>query len=136
MRKRTCNNLFDNILWYTIYLLPIIMTLLIIGGGFQGDWYTTWQEIDGDFTAFPFYTVFSTVLEVALDVSGSSPIYQSLQSIFCRGGFLPFFEFDAFVLRYFSYLVGVYLIHLFIDFILFIPRLAHKWLNAFTRSDD
>lgn len=136
MRKRTCNNLFDNILWYSIYLLPIIMTLVIIGGGFQGDWYAAWQDVDGDFSSFPFYVVFSSVLDVSFEVIGFSAICQSLESIFSTEGLLPFFVANSVVFRYFSYLVGVYLIHLFIDFILFIPRLAHKWLNAFTRSDD
>ena len=36
---------------------------------------------------------------------------------------------------YMSWFIGVYLLHLFVDFILFIPRLSHKWLKSFTERD-
>ena len=135
MRKRNCKNLFDNIMWYTIYLLPIILTILATFGAFQGDWYVLWQEIDGDWTSFPFFPILHGYLDnflyFDLDVN---PIFLTFNNIFGNAGLLPCF--NTTILLYMTYFVYVYLFHLIVDFLLFIPRLAHKWMNSFTRSDD
>ena len=39
------------------------------------------------------------------------------------------------IVPFISYMVGVEVIHCFYDFIVFIPRLAHKWVGRVTEGD-
>lgn len=135
MRKRTVTHISKNIFWYLLYLLPIFVWLMFI-------WAFAFVNVDSflnmDWEMFP---SLHGLLLSHFGVSTDSVIYQSLLSIFDTAGILPMFDFlgssiaDG-ILLYFTYFVGVYLIHLMIDFLLFIPKLAHKWLNGFTDTGD
>lgn len=113
MRKKTINHLFDNAMWYIVYLLPLI---LFIGVSVRTGVFSSLAD------------AFSLV---GLNVLQDSLIYTTLSSIFGVGGILPLFA-STDILLYFTYFVSVYLIHLCVDFLLFIPRLSHKWLKSFT----
>lgn len=117
MRQRTQKNLFDNIFWYLIYLLPIIIWIVV---------------------SFRTGTIIS--LSTALDTMGlkvldNNQIIANLSEIFGNSGVIPMFA-SADVLLYMAYFISVYLIHLFVDFLLFIPRIAHKWLNKLYGGDN
>lgn len=59
-----------------------------------------------------------------------NPVYTALVAIFGQDGVLPVFsEGSLSILAFFTWFVNVYIAHLLVDFILFIPRLAHKWLK-------
>lgn len=61
-------------------------------------------------------------------------IVNTLGDIFGTGGIMPLFDNDTpFII--FAWFIGVYLLHLLVDFILFIPRIAHKWLKDCTGGD-
>ena len=111
MRKRTINYLFDEIMWYLIYLLPLFLYLLLI--------VRTGNMVD-------FAETFSSF---GLDVVSDNIVFSSLSSIFGSNGVMPLFS-NTGILFYMSYFVNVFVIHLAVDFLLFIPRLAHKWLNC------
>lgn len=61
-------------------------------------------------------------------------IYNTITSVFGENGVFNL-ALDNGIYLYFSWFIGVYLMHLFVDFILFIPRLCHKWLKGFTQGD-
>lgn len=65
----------------------------------------------------------------------NNQIYINLGEIFGIDGIMPLFS-NSDVLMYMSYFVCVYLIHIFIDFLLFIPKIAHKWLNKLYGGDN
>lgn len=116
MRKKTMNNFFDNVMWYLIYLLPLF---LFIGVSIRV----------GQFT-----TLSSCFDLVGLNVAESF-IYQTFDNLFGVNGVVSLFT-NSDILLYFTYFVSVYIIHLAVDFLLFIPRLSHKWLKSFTCGGD
>lgn len=117
MRKKTMNNLFDNIMWYLIYMLPLFcfLFLLIRTGSVQ--------------------TLSTCMSSLGLGVLETSDITTTLTSIFGVGGIVPLFA-NTDIILYMSYFVCVFVLHLAVDFLLFIPRLAHKWLNKLCGGDN
>ena len=110
MRKRTIKCLCDSVFWHLLYLLPL---LLVVGVSFE----------TGVFTSVS--TAMSTL---GLDVFTTNPIYITLTNLFGSAGVVPLFQGTA-ILEFLSYFVSVFILHLCIDFLLFIPRLAMEWLD-------
>ena len=117
MREKTQKNLFDNVMWYLLYLLPIVIWLVV------------------SFRTGNFVTLSNAMSSIGLEIFNNNQIFTSLMSIFAVDGILPLFVTSDIIL-YMSYFISVFLIHLFVDFILFIPRLAHKWLNKLYGGDN
>lgn len=110
MRKRTIKCLFDNILWYLIYLLPLIFAII------------HWNKIE----AIDLTGVF--VLG-GFELFADNIVFTSLDSIFGSSGIIPLFAGNG-LLMYFSYLIICWVIHLAVDCLLFIPKLAHNWMDG------
>lgn len=122
MRKRTVNHLADTIFWYLLYFLPVLAYLLfmLIEPGSVGT--LVLQNFEDFVNALGFGFVADNL------------IIDTLSSIFGVGGIMPIFSTNApFII--FTWFIGVYLLHLIVDFILFIPRIAHKWLKHFTQGE-
>lgn len=118
MRKRTINSIADTGMWYLIYLLPLLVLLVALINTPIAD---VWQFVENSG-----FARFSDTI-----------IFKSLSDIFGESGILPLFtgNTNVFFLYYATYFVCVMICHLCVDFLLFIPRLAHKWLNKFTQGD-
>ena len=116
MRKRTIKCLADTIFWYALYFLPILILILM--------------SIHN-----PITSISSVISTLGLNVLQDNIIFTTLSDIFGSGGVLPFFQSTDLIL-FFTYYICVYLLHLLVDFVIFIPRLAHKWLNHFTQGDN
>lgn len=122
MRKKTVNHLADTIFWYLIYFMPIILYLcFLIGGNFVGN------QLN-DLSLATFFN------NLGLNFVTDNVILSALNSIFGINGVLPIFN-ELAPLYIFSWFISAVIIHLFVDFLLFIPRLAHKWLNVFTQGE-
>ena len=117
MREKTQKNLFDNVMWYILYLMPILIWGLV-----------SYQS--GQITSLS-----NAMSSMGLEIFETNQIYTSLSSIFATTGILPLFT-NPDIILYMSYFISVFLIHLFVDFILFIPRIAHKWLNKLYGGDN
>lgn len=113
MRKRTIQFGLDRLMWYIIYLFPVLLVLLSAVVTPLGDIITT---IDNS----PFVSAFT-----------STDVYTALNELFGTDGLLPMFTGSTatLILSYMTYFVHVLIIHLAVDFLVFIPRLAHKWFN-------
>lgn len=121
MRKRTIANLVDSAFWFLVAILPLALYLITCLS------YKLQSSTD-TLTAFlPFMK--------NLGLMDSGIIYNSLSDLFGSGGILPLFsaENNA-ILVFLSYFVSVEIVHLAVDFLLFIPRLAHKYMNTFTQN--
>lgn len=119
MRKRNVAYLLDKIFWYVVYMLPLLIWLIIlIRNGFD--------------TTYTLSMVFETL---GLGIVTDNVILTSLMSIVGVGGVFPIFASNE-ILIFFTWFIGTLITHLFVDFILFIPRLAHKWLGALTKDGD
>ena len=115
MRKRSISHFFDTLMWYLLYLLPIIVFLVAL----------TSMTLP-DLCAFVSRSPISAIRDTF--------VFSALDKLFGTDGLLPMFTGSAnvFILYYSTYFVYVMLLHLFVDFLVFIPRLAHKWLEHFT----
>lgn len=114
MRKKTIKFGLDEIMWTIIYMLPVLAYAISLH-----------HNVPTDFGTFMAY----------FGVITNNPISVALQDIFGTDGILPLFD-DGGYLLYFSYFVQVFIIHLAVDFLLFIPRYAHKWLAVLTCNED
>lgn len=110
MRKRNIKCLFDNIFWYLLYLLPVIAYLLSV-----------FRDGSSSASFLSFFENFG--VPVLGDV-----VSNALNGIFASGGVLPLNGANV-AIPVLSWFVSLMIIHLAIDFLLFIPRLAHKFMN-------
>lgn len=116
MRKRTIKCLADTIFWYALYFLPILILILM--------------SIHN-----PITSISSVISTLGFNVLQDNIIFTTLSDIFGSGGVLPFFQSTDLII-FFTYYICVYLLHLLVDFVIFIPRIAHKWLNHFTQGEN
>ena len=115
MRKRTIKRLADTIFWYALYFLPILILILM--------------SIHN-----PISSVSSVIDTLGLNILTDNIIFTTLSDIFGVNGILPFFQNND-LLIFFTYYISVFTIHLLVDIILFIPKVAHKWLNSCTNGE-
>lgn len=120
MRKKTVTHSVKTIFWWIVYCLPLITYLFILWGNAR----------NGIDDIMSFDTVMANYYDVAQGII-SDPLY----SIFGDVGILPLFN-NYGIFIFMEWFIGAYLLHLAVDFILFIPRLCHKFMNKFTRSED
>lgn len=91
----------NNLFWFLIMLLPIFIYFITC--------------LKGEFIAF----------ELFINNYSFSFITDILNDIFSNT-----FVFNGVLIAYISYAFSVELIHLFYDFMVFIIRLAHKWIGG------
>lgn len=115
MRTRNIKLFFDTFMWYLLYLLPIFVLLFMIAKNGQ---------------LVTFDTVFTGL---GLEVFNNNVILTSLIDIFGQNGVFPLFTSYG-ILTYASYFVCVYLVHLAVDFLIFIPRLLENLGDKFTKN--
>ena len=119
----------DCLFWWIVRLLPIfVMFVFMWKAYFSGyDENLLW----GENLYYPFEPL-SSILTEHFGMNIDNDITNALFTVFDSfvGGF-----YDTPFIAYFSYLVYVEIIHLFVDILLFIPRLAHKWMNGFIQHD-
>lgn len=121
MRKKTISNLVDHAYWLLVAILPILVyafTCLSYELSTSSDTLPTFAQMLSDFG----------ILETSI-------CYTVLSDIFGSSGILPLFASDSVVLLFLSYFVTVEIVHLAVDFLLFIPRLSHKWMEKVTCND-
>lgn len=122
MRKRTIKNIADQLFWLIVALMPLVVFLV------QHLAYELTSAAD----ALPNFLEFMQGFGISTD----SIVYSVLTDLFGFEGIMPFFTQDNnTVLLFMSYFVTVQIVHLAVDFILFIPRLCHKWMETFTCTE-
>lgn len=115
MRKKTIAFGLDKLMWYIIYLFPVLLVLL-----------STINTPLADIIAYVRDNRFVTDL-------ANTEIYGSLAQIFGSGGLVPLLDgvVEQCVLSYCTYVVIMVIIHLAVDFLAFIPKFAHKCFDHF-----
>lgn len=111
MRKRTINHLFDTIFWYLIYLLPLIFSIIY------------WIK-------FGILDIANIFTLAGFDLFANNIVFNSLNSIFGSIGIIPLFNGTG-ILMYLSYFIICMVVHLAVDVLLFIVRIAHNWIEGF-----
>lgn len=121
MRKSKILFICDTVFWYIIYFLPVIMYGIYMIHASENSTILTMEE-------FIFYN-----LGTAISIS-YNPIYNVLNSLFGSSGILHVFGDSSYILVILTYFASMVIIHLCIDFVLFIPRLCHKWLDMYCKG--
>lgn len=110
MRKRNISFLFDHVMWYIVYLLPLLIMLIFNVG-----------------------SIADTFTHIGINLAQNNPIYVAILDIFGANGVVPLFMDDG-AIMYVAYFATCVIVHLCVDFLLFIPRLAHKWVDMFNEG--
>lgn len=125
MRKRNVNHIADTIFWYVVYTLPIILTIV------QTFSLPQIGSLDG-------FDGFFELLAINLQTLGCNSdgiVVNTLFDIFGADGVLPLFN-NGIIFGYAQWFVGTLIVHLAVDVVLFIPRIAHKWLDDFAKKES
>lgn len=114
MRKKTILYFVDTVFWWTVYALPVIV--LVIGSNRH---------------LLDIVNSSSTLLNL-FNVLEDSVIYTSLVGLFGTGGVLPVVSSDSILFSFLTWFVVTNLCHIAVDVLLFIPRMAHKFIDVLT----
>lgn len=117
MRKRTINHVADTIFWYLIYFMPAICYILLF-----------WNKGETTITLETMFTQFG------FGITENNIIANALYEVFGSSGILPLFS-DNGIILLLSWFASVMILHVMIDCLLFIIRLAHKWIKQATQGD-
>lgn len=98
----------DKIFWLLVSLLPLIIYFIA---------FFNRTDAAADFTQFMSAYRFDFIADI-------------FESVFTTAGFGQLYCID-----YLSYVVGVEIIHCLFDVIVFIPRLAHKWIGKAVQDE-
>lgn len=108
-KKDIVGHICDNVMWYVIYLLPLLLLLLA--------WFN-------DNTL----SLVQVLTDSGLGFIVSNPVTDTVIQIFGVNGAYPLFS-DNSILIYLTYFVAMVLAHLVIDILLYIPRMCHHFVN-------
>lgn len=114
MSKKKFNYIFD-VLFYCFFTIMPILAYVIHLHHFN------------DATLLSFFQQF--------DIINTNVIFTSLEQLFGTTGIFPMFDDGSVIYYIFTYMIMINLLHLFVDFILFIPNICHKYLNYFYQKD-
>ena len=110
MRKKTIKCLTDEVFWFLVYAMP----LLILA-----------------FSAFKFGAMTSitdVMSSIGLDVISNNFVFSTLSDIFGLSGIVPMFSAD--IIHFMSYLVCVWILHVAVDVLLWLPRWFHSIMKG------
>lgn len=122
MRKRTISYLVDVIFWLVVSLLPVLFFVI--------------QPLAYELTSSSDTLPSFAQTMATFGINDTNYLYVAIMDIFGEQGIMPFFSSDSVVVLYLSYFILIQLLHVFVDFVLFIPRLAHKWLEKLTHTEN
>lgn len=123
MRKKTIAYGIDKLMWYIVYLFPVLLLLLAC-------------------ICTPLADVISTANSSAFVTDfGNTDIYKALNDVFGANGLVPLLsgETGNLILSYATYLVIILIVHLAVDFLAFVPKFAHKMFDRLlggARNDE
>ena len=127
MRTKRNTNRFafklDKIFWFLLTFLPVILYAVYLFANRSSTFLT--------FDKF-LQTVFNYDYPTGLS---NNPIHKVLSSLFSFSdtSVFPFLPFS--LLYIFTYMASVEVVHVCFDVIVFIPRLAHKWISKAVQND-
>lgn len=127
MRTKKTTNRFasrlDKVFWFLITLLPIILYAIHL--------FATRSGSPLAFDAF-LRTIFNYDYPTGM---AGNPIYKVLYALFAFSNTAIFPMLPFSLLYLFSYMATVEIIHVCFDVVVFIPRLAHKWISKAVQDD-
>lgn len=113
-------NKLDHFFWFFIKLMPFFAYV-----------FSFFLRTSGGYTNFPGF-----FLNYFLSGGSFSDniVWQCLYSLFGPGGVFPYFSSET-ALYVFTWIIWVEIFHVFFDVIVFIPRIAHKFISKAVQDD-
>lgn len=111
----------DKVFWFLLTLFPLFGYALYL------------FSINGAAGSLSFYSFMQNFLQISVHIG--SPVQQVFVSIFGSSGLFPLFSPGSGLIDFFSYVVSIEVLHVCFDVIVFIPRLAHKWISKAVQDD-
>lgn len=126
MRTKSVSNTrfaykLDKIFWFLLTLFPLFGYSLYL------------FSINGAVSSLSFYSFMQNFTQIATHTG--NPIQNILVSIFGSSGLFPLFSAGSGLLDFFTYVASIEVLHVCFDVIVFIPRLAHKWISKAVQDD-
>ena len=125
MLSKTTKNRFsyklDKLFWFIVAFAPLFCYLL----------YVPAKSTSGEPISVALFLLDNFLSGVEFS---ANPVWSAFYQIFSKNGVFPLFGSEG-ALYLFFWFVSVELIHLFFDVIVFIPRLAHKWISKAVQDD-
>lgn len=131
MRKKTFNHIVDRLFWYIIYLLPIITFIICL--------FST-KTVTGD-SEFNYVQVLdvdsaiSQTFDYLIPIGWENVVSQALATFGEYFNIGTMFSAGSFLNGFFTYYVFVVTFHIVVDVVLFVPKLAHKWIGGLIDED-
>lgn len=127
MLTKTTKNRFayklDKLFWWIITLFPIFAYLLFLITA-------SLNQVTSEITFAIFLNERLGIFQ-SMNSTVSIPFYQ----IFGPNGIIPMFSKNSGLIQLFAYFVSVEIVHVLFDILVFIPRLAHKWISKAVQDD-
>lgn len=111
----------DKIFWWIVALAPLFCYFF----------YVPYKSISGDPISVALFLLDNFLSGVAFS---TNPLWSAFYQLFSKDGVFPLFGSEG-AMYIFFWFISVELIHLFFDVIVFIPRLAHKWISKAVQDD-
>lgn len=128
MRKRNIVKIADTIFWYSLYLLPVVGYLIYVSAFGQNPGFNSSDTgVNVIVMSIQSYLSYSGLIPISSNV-----IYNTLNSLFGTGQTLPLVSNTVILIL--TYYVSLFIMHLIVDVLLFIPRFAMKWMDEFTKE--
>lgn len=115
--KRTVSFISDSVFWYLLYSLPVLILLLV------------------SFRSGEVMSVSQMLSAGGFSIDPNNIILVTLTDLFGTNGPFALFSGDGFFLMA-TWFVSVFLVHLVVDIILFVPRYAHHFLAKANKGDS
>lgn len=125
--KKTGNTRFayrlDKVFWFFIQFIPLFSWLVYLIS------FTGYKSQEASVLSFGNW-IANYFLGFSLE---ENIVFTTLLNIFGQGGVFPIF--GTAMVYFFTYLIMIEIVHVVYDVIVFIPRLAHKWISKAVQDD-
>lgn len=123
MRKRTIKFISDKLLWLTAMLIPLIYCLVV------NLHYTETH------TPISLLEIFTNA-DYGFAIANDNLILTTINGLFGATGTLPLWGVNSYVPYFITYLAVVVIVQLAYDVLIFVPKLAHKWIHTLTQDEE
>lgn len=127
MESKKLSKQFSTIFWWVLYALPLIFIFIY----FIGYFFIFSQTGDSSFATYLFESAFINVCDFFLTSFNWEFLYNSFLNIYDVLG-ISYGVVGECVAFFFSWLILMNFLHLFVDFILFIPRAFHNLMERWS----
>lgn len=127
MRTRKISNTrfsykLDKLFWFFVQIFPLLCFAVFCIAGARGE-----------NVSLPTFNSF--LLKIGINYQQGNVFYTVLAQLFSSGGVFPLFADSGGIVLYLTYVLTMEVLHVCFDVIVFIPRLAHKWISKAVQDD-